>query len=432
MTTRRVLIALLIIGLALRLLYGLSLDPSAPYADAGGDSGWYLLNGYALVYGDLPDGSTDVSRLAPPPVYLVILGVAQGLFAPETAVIVVRGLQALLSTALIYFLYRLARLISRSQRAALIAGAITALSPALIIESGGIFSETVYLCFTAAGLWLYGETLRVGNQRAWLIGAGVLLGLATLTRAPLLLFPVGLAIHLVLVYGWRDGLRRSVLLLASYALIVSTWTVYNLERWDRFVIAGEGFAAFLFIGADGWDSPEAVDERLGVVDDADRQTQFLDAAATSITADPFAYARRRLSELGESVLQPHNTVVLGGASLRTLIVEWISADRSLTGLISIAQSDAFAPKLALYVVHFATIILGVIGMVRMRSRWRFSLPLIGLIAYVLLLHLLLLALPRYIFPTVIAWYPLAGCAFAKVNSIHVEASEGKRRSLSSV
>lgn len=98
MTARRWLILWLIVGLALRLAASAGLDPIRPYAGTGGDSGWYLANGYALATGIVPcpdafrfprlaeamralayhhpDGLpytctlTDVRRLPTPPLYL--------------------------------------------------------------------------------------------------------------------------------------------------------------------------------------------------------------------------------------------------------------------------------------------------------------------------------------------------------------------------
>ena len=125
-------------------------------------------------------------------------------------------------------------------------------------------------------------------------GAGLLLGLATLTRAVLLLFPLGLAIHLALVYR-RQSLRAILLLLAIYTLVVSTWTVYNRLRWQRWVIGGEGFTAFLYIGASeqGWQGGNALDQSL-TPHRHSQQDRFLAAAGDIIRSDPLGYVLRRL------------------------------------------------------------------------------------------------------------------------------------------
>jgi hypothetical protein len=85
-------------------------------------------------------------------------------------------------------------------------------------------------------------------------------------------------------------------------------------------------------------------------------------------------------------------------------MRWLTQERTLDGLLRLVQSDGFWPKLVLYAFHYATLVFGALGMWVMRRLWRFTMPLVGFVVYVTLLHVVLLALPRYIFPTVIAWY----------------------------
>ena len=242
--------------------------------------------------------------------------------------------------------------------------------------------------------------------------AGALFGLATLTRAVLLLFPLGLAIHLLIVYRGRAW-KMIAALLVAYALVISTWTIYNLARWNRFVIAGEGLPAFLYIGAAGWADPFEVDQQLNETlgeeasnDMGERQGDYLEAANMQISADPLGYVRHRFEELASAYLQPHGTTYFSGESLREVISQWLREDRSLAGIGRIFNSDQFFPKLILYLFHYGVLITGVIGAWRLRRQWRLTLPLLGFIAYVTLVHLLLLALPRYIFPTMLCWIVL--------------------------
>lgn len=420
------LLVVLVLGLLLRLIYSLSLDPLTPYIHASGDSGWYLANGYSLVTGLQPASMvTEVSTLGVAPVYLIVLGIAQALFAPEAAVIAVRVLQAILGTATACFAYRLALLLTRDAAAGLLTAGIIAFTPAFVLESGQITTETVYMFWVTAGLWLYVEAAaRPADRRTGLlIGAAALLGLATLTRAVLLLFPFGLALHLLLINRprWGAALKQAALLLVVYALVVSTWTIYNLARWDRFIIAGEGFSAFLYLGASGWDNPTQVDQRLeqdvqeAAADAAATpDDRFLAAAGSRIERDPLGYLRRRVGELAGAYLQPHGTVLFPGTSLKALAEDWLTEDRSLGGLLAITRADAFWPKLVLYVVHWGGLIAGLAGMWITRRRWRIALPMIGFIVYVTLVHLVLLALPRYIFPTTVFWWVFGGAAISLI------------------
>lgn len=413
-THRRWVLVLLAIGLFLRLANGLSQPPFTSYAGTGGDNGWYLLNGLALLGGRLPEGvQVDISNLQPPPGYLIFVGIPQ-LFLPlPEAVQVILLLQAFLSTATCYFAYLIGSEIA-GQRAGLFALAVLAFSPAFILESGQVVTETLYLFLLAAAFMFYLAAVRqmqttsqVDPFKFALVGA--LLGLATLTRAVLLLFPLGLIVHLVIVQRPSRALRAILTLIVVFALVVSTWTIYNLARWQRFVLAGEGFGGFLYAGVVGWEGPYALDAQLEQDASPDAEGDvYLDAAANVIGRDLPAYVQRRFGELIGAYLQPHNTPLFPGESLRVLAQTWLTQDRSLPGLRRLVEGDAFLPKLALYMVHFGALLFGTLGMWTTRRRWRLTLPLIGFVAYVTLVHLVLYALPRYLFPAIMIWHIFAG------------------------
>ncbi len=247
-----------------------------------------------------------------------------------------------------------------------------------------------------------------GRTMPLLLGAAIMLGLAALTRAVLLLFPFGLAIHLLMVYGWRAGLRKAVLLLVVYALVVGTWTVYSVARWNRFVIAGEGLPAFLYFGATGWSGYAEADQQLAEVSPTG---DYAAAAESAITADPLGWIKRRVGELAGAYLQPHGTVFFSGASLRKLVGAALHGDQPLAAVV---QGDNFVPKLALYLFHYVGLIGGLVGIWLYRRRWQVALPMIGLIAYLTLVHLALYALPRYLFPTEVFWWVFAAAAIWRV------------------
>ncbi|MCC6616562.1 MAG: glycosyltransferase family 39 protein [Anaerolineae bacterium] len=418
MTHRRWLLLLLALGLILRLAYGLSQPPFTAYTGTGGDSGWYLLNGLALVGGRLPEGmQVDISTLQPPPGYLIFVGIPQ-LFLPLTdAVRAILVLQALLSTATCYLAYLIAEKVA-GERAGLFALAVLAFSPAFILESGQVVTETLYLFLLAAAFVVYLSAIErtAAMSRpdlARLAGAGALFGLATLTRAVLLLFPLGLMIHFVLVHRSSRTIHALLALGLSFALVVSTWTIYNLARWDRFVLAGEGFGGLIYAGTVGWEGPNELDAQLEQDASPDAEGDiYLDAAANVIRRDLPAYLRRRLGELVGAYLQPHNTPLFPGESLRVLAQDWWTQDRSLGGVGRIIQGDAFWPKLMLYVAHFGALLFGTLGMWTTRRQWRLTLPLIGFVAYVTLIHLALYALPRYLFPALMIGHIFAALWFA--------------------
>ena len=415
-TLRRILIGMLLLAFGLRAAYALSQDLDAPYTTRGGDTAWYLQNGYTLVTNDDPTGRHDISRLPVGPVYLLFIGVWQALLSKAAAIAVIRLLQAAMGSVVCFFAYRLARALANDEIAGLLAAGALAFAPALIVESAQILTESLFLCLLMGALWLYvdfvlpRDTAQSAATRWPVITLGLTLGLAALTRAVLLLYPLGLAGHLLLVRGRRRGSRQVALLLVVYACTVGSWTAYSLARWDHFVIGAEGYASFIFVGATGWNDPQGVDANLAEETGSDEQasnTDTLEAAGSIIRRDPVGYVRRRVSELADAYLQPHNTETFSGPSLKTRAHNWLRDDRSVSGLRRLLQIDGFWPKLSLYVFHFVGLLLGLLGMWHTRRAWRVHLPLSGLVLYFTLIHLVLLALPRYLFPLYPVWWIFA-------------------------
>lgn len=439
---RRLLLVILVLGLLLRLAYGFTQDRVHLYERNQGDSWWYLQYGRMLVVGEEP---------GPPPsgpAYLVFVGLPHNLFAPphilkyrptylakagiipdmsgeSTAILTLRIVQALLSTATAYFAYRLAWIISKNERAGLIAAAVLAFSPVFILESAQILTETLYLFLISGGILLYIlATTQTTRRVLWLMaGVGAILGVATLTRAVLLAFPIGLAIHLFMVSGWRKGFQRAAVLLAVYALVVSTWTVYMKATWDLWVVGAQGFSAFLYLGTTDWQGPSQVDASLSQhageenfsTEPDDQQQLYQQAAVGSIFANPLGWIKHRASELANAYLQPHGTTFFPGEGLKELATQWWSNDRTLTGLIQLTNGDAFWPKLLIYILHFAALGLGLLGMLLTWREWRVTLPLIGLILYTSLIHFALDAIPRYIFPVEVFFWCFAAAAIVAVS-----------------
>jgi 4-amino-4-deoxy-L-arabinose transferase-like glycosyltransferase len=433
----KTLLIILVVALILRLTASLSQDHSAVFTSMSSDQLWYLANGYALATGfevgrmpSYPDNPISLRNLPTPPLYLLFVGLPQIIFSQQGGVIAVRVLQALLGAATCYYAYRLGRAISGDTRAGLIAAAVLAIAPAFVLETAQITTETLYIFLVTAALAIYVERTESRSLSA-LVLVAVLLGLATLTRAVLLLFPLGLAIHLLII---RAGFKPVALLLVVYTVVVGSWTVYSLARWDRFVIGGEGFAAFLYIGATDWEGPTQVDENLAqdaeiegqLPPDTDTQQDlYRNAAANVISRDPLGYVLHRGSDLLDAYLLPHGTLLFGGAGLKELITDWLRTDRTLTGLIAVTQAPGFWPKLALYTFHYTGLVLGIIGICLTRRKWRLTLPLIGFILYTSLMHLLLDAIPRYIFPTMVCWWAFAGVTLAALWQIRAQRQQNQ-------
>jgi 4-amino-4-deoxy-L-arabinose transferase-like glycosyltransferase len=111
------------------------------------------------------------------------------------------------------------------RRTALVAMAIAAVSPLLVVYGGSLISEPL---FTALLLGAMACALHAHGRVPWAVAAGVLGGAAALTRPAGLLALVALA----LCAGSR---RAGVALLAAGVLAVVPWTIRNAEVMHAFI-----------------------------------------------------------------------------------------------------------------------------------------------------------------------------------------------------
>lgn len=451
---------ILIAGLMLRIGYALG-QPTVSlfYSSDGGDSAWYLANGWGFFSGQehgwIRGIAFYLSTIPTPPFYILYAGLFQQIVPlPEhEAIVMMRLIQCLLGAATAYLAYRLGAVISRGLGAGIIAAALIAFHPTFIIEPANIATETFYIFFVAVGLWLYVEYVihadgaRRLSPRLALILAGLAFGLATLTRAVFLLFPMMIAMHMVMV-GYRGQrkiwLGRGLLLAAVYAAMISTWTIYSLGMWGRLIIVSDQFMPALWRAAVAGDGSPAVNDALLMEDaaaappeDCQIDCKFHHAAETyaaqieeSIERDLGGFLRLRFEEWAGSILQPHGTTPLGNVSIRDSARDWLENDRSSGGFFRLMQIEGFAVKLVIWAFHYAALLLGLMGMWLTRRDWHLTLALAGFAAYTAAIHFFLLALPRYLFPIEFPMHIFAAAAIVKLATSRRRSKSHKEMLLS--
>ena len=432
---------ILLLGLLLRLGYALAQPTLPEYSSAGGgDSAWYLANGWGFFSGQAHGQIRGItfynSSANTPPLYILYTGIFQTILPDHEAILFIRFLQCLAGTATIYCVFRIASIIARDQRAGLIGAALTALHPAMVIESASIATETLYIFFIACGLWITieyavdapsrGVSYRL-SPSAGLALAGLACGLATLTRAVSILFPAGIALHLMLMQRrrlTRGWLRQSGLLLVAYIAMVSTWTLHNGILWNQIIFVSDQFLPALWRGAETEDGAPRQNDAL-LLDGAEAPIPegceidckyrhggdlYMEKISAIVGADPAGYFFIRVNELLYSLVQPHGTTTFGDVSIREAALAWAIDDRSVDGFFAVLRIDGFLPKLITWVFHAGGVAFGLLGICWTRHRWPLTLPLIGFILYTIAVHFFLLALPRYIFPLEFIWLIFAGTA----------------------
>ncbi|MCY3780613.1 MAG: phospholipid carrier-dependent glycosyltransferase [Chloroflexi bacterium] len=441
----RLIWIILLTGLLLRLAFSLSQPTYSTFDTArGGDTGWYLANGYGFFSGE-KHGWVEkmpfyIERIPTPPLYILYAGFFQQVLSRHETILAMRLLQCLASMATVYLAFRLSLLISRDRRVASLITFLAAFHPAFVVEPANIATETLYVFFLALGFWIYLNyvvnalflqcTYKVGPQAAIILTA-MAFALATLTRAVAVLFPFVIVLHLLLLGRrqlstvWR---RLSVLLIVVYALVVATWTIYNIVLWGRLVIVSDQLLPALWRGAVTQDGSPAQNDALLLQDSEVNSNDdchpdckyqhppelYLEQIGESVEDDIAGFIARRLKELSFSLIQPHGTAEFGGASIREAAGELLRQNRSLEGIITVLQLEGFALKGVVWIIHLGGMALGLLGMWHSRGNLWLTFPLVGFVLYTIVAHLFLLALPRYMFPLEVVWLIFAGISAVKL------------------
>jgi 4-amino-4-deoxy-L-arabinose transferase-like glycosyltransferase len=245
---RGTLLALLGVGL-LALVVRLAFTFRAP-PFVTNDSLSYLLPGFDLVHGG---GFWPI--LKRPPLYPLFVGGVLGALGDDLRALML--VQHLLGVGAVLLTYGVGRLLF-GPGAGLLAALLTALSGPVIVTEHYVMSEGLFTVLLSAGLLAYlvgvraagrdvgASTAAIRSSLGWLALAGVLIGLAALTRpiAQMVLALLLLALPL-LVPRWRPALLGAIALVALFGLTVLPWMLRNQAVQGTFAIAGgsgEGLA----------------------------------------------------------------------------------------------------------------------------------------------------------------------------------------------
>lgn len=188
-----------------------------------------------------PDSRPD-SKV--PPGYPLFLAMVMRVAPREGALLIVVCLQMLADLVTGLLIYGLARRFC-SPQAAVAAGLFWQLYPPAFILSTWITAETLFTTLFTLSIALLVHGIAQG-RRSWIPAAGIVLGLATLTRATPLFLPL-----LLLALPWAGKLRfRAAFAAAAYATIVP-WTIRNVIVLQDPIVVSVGFGSVLLQGSDG-------------------------------------------------------------------------------------------------------------------------------------------------------------------------------------
>lgn len=240
---RRRLVLIALGGLVLRIAYALWKGDQAIV----GDEIFYKVQSQILAegHGFLAPGlyafaGRSVASAEHPPLYTIWLAVPHLL--GEHGITALRLWSAVLGFATVGFAGLAGRELA-GERTGLLAGALVAVSPLLVMTDTLIMSESITATTVAATVWLTARALRLRTpgSAAW-AGAGA--GLTALARAELVLILPIVAVALVVRRADGPSRRRWLgagALVGTGVLVMAPWVARNLVTFERPVVLSDGW-----------------------------------------------------------------------------------------------------------------------------------------------------------------------------------------------
>lgn len=234
-----------LLAVLISCLYAFYLD-DRPRVDAAAYDkiAWNLTRGYGYVedesYAANPEDDWGINRLGP--LYEFFLAGIYAIFGHSIKAVWI--IQALLRGVSVVLIYKLAKeFFGISSNVPIIAALLFAFAPELIILTGLLLTETLFLTLFLASLFL---TAILFKRKSFLIagGTGTLWALSILTRPTALLPLLLLLVYYVLKKEWR--IFTGLLLIPVFLL--GSWSLFASLRYDRFILTTGVVAYDVWVG----------------------------------------------------------------------------------------------------------------------------------------------------------------------------------------
>ena len=396
----RVVLAVFLLALAVRLFYVLGNPPGALAGDAVEYDaiGWNLASGSGF---SMEPGIPTPVRAPGYPFFLAAVYLVFG-HSPYAAVL----LQALLGALCCLLVFDIGAAFLERRTAALGAG-LYALYPVGAVYCGLLLSETLFTFFFLCSLSLFLRSGR-GARPALLALAAFALGLATLTRPTTMLFPA--AFVLALLPDWKRTLRGAVITAVFFSAALAPWALRNYRSFGVFMPVATGGSICLYATGE---------EAAGLTPSYDFSNALARRAALTAggwrsgETEPNITADREIKADGLRMIK-ENPGAYFRLVLRRMPRYWFSSHSSVFGVdLPLGEYRArgeYLPvlfRLALIGLHFGLAALAVWGIALCRASFAgWSVLLLVLVYFNM--HALFDMCPRYLVP--VYPYLLVFCA----------------------
>ena len=357
---------------------------------------------------DLSAGREPEPDLLWPPLYPRFLALVLG--SPQASVLRVQIVQTALLVLVAFVLRDLTRRLTGRPLAADAAAWLVLAYPPLVAFAHYLWPEVLHLALFLSALWVL---LARRESLAWMPVAGVLLGLALLTKSLLGPFLPALLLPIVTQGPWPRRLARVGLVLAALFATTAPTLLANRSLSGRFVVADSSLFN-LWVGLNDRSRKSLVDEVV-----ADEYTAFQKSASTFAERNQVLRARIAAFVHDRGVL-PILKAQLGRQYFRLFDKDSYLTDqlpdgpmgRMGAGYRGASRAAIVTIRGLSYVVYALVLVGGALGLALCPPRGRLGLWIVlAFLAYNLGIFLLLHVKSRYQIQFLPFVFLYAGCAW---------------------
>lgn len=271
-----------------------------------------------------------------------------------------------------------------SQTVSLIAFVVVSFFPDLFVISTYMYTESLFVFLFLALIY----TALLVAEKATLkriVIAGIVGGLATLTRGVTMLFPFVFFIALLFRFNLLKTTRTVVLYSLFFVLPIIPWTIRNVTTFHTFVPIAVGTGDVLWTGNYlPFDGKYNYDKTMALMDSMTVGMNQVDRDAKLV-----AEAKKNMAA------EPAKTLWL---MVRKFFRFWTWVYESApSGQKRTASSPV---KLVLEIAYYPVLILFLAGLIITRKRWKEFVLIDLLLLYYASLHAVMLVVPRYRIPVI--------------------------------
>jgi len=265
---------------------------------------------------------------------------------------------------------------------ALLAFAVTLFFPELFVLCTFLYTETLFITLFLLMIWLALKAMERPDIKSLAL-AGVVGGLASLTRGVTMLFPGILFAALLTKYRLGKSLQSTIIYALFFALPILPWTIRNYAAFKTFVpIAvgtGDVFWTGNYLPFDGKYNYEKtmhlMDDMTKGMDQIERNERLMAEAKKNIASEPVKSAWLMVRKFFRFWLWIYEGKPTGQQRTGNALVQWI-----------------------LKICYYPILLLFLLGIYWTRNRWRELSLIHWLILYYASIHAIMLVVPRYRFP----------------------------------